>query len=218
MFRKTLFILFAIGLVTSLVLHAQGTVEIKKGKVYVSGENPGIRLLMKEGAPPSTDVSFWRVIYSPVGMGHVCYVTSDITGNGPSSDDVRVALTDNNALADYLSKDIMSVFNKAHVENPFTKSRATFQKSGDTAKEWKETVKGDKYTVELIWKDFYTPFLIDMPVGGQFMYGIASMFIPARSADVVINGKRAAGTPFPEPMGTMQSSSAFLAFSETWVK
>jgi hypothetical protein len=57
-----------------------------------------------------------------------------------------------------------------------------------------------------------------MPVGGQFTYGITSMFIPARSADLVINGKKAAGTPFPEPMGSMPSSSAFLAFSETWVK
>ena len=217
-FRKTLFVVLAIGFVTSLVLQAQGGIEIKKGEVYVSGENPGIRLLMKEGADPSTEVSFWRVIYSPAGIGHVCYVTSDITGDGPSSDDVRVALTDNDALADYLSKDIMSVFNKVYVENPFPKSRATFQKSGDTRKEWKETIKSDKYTVELLWRDFYTPFLIDVPVGGQFLYGITSMFIPARSADVVINGRKAAGTPFPEPMGAMQSSSAFLAFSETWVK
>ena len=165
MFRKTLFVVLAIGFVTSLVLQAQGGIEIKKGEVYVSGENPGIRLLMKEGADPSTEVSFWRVIYSPAGIGHVCYVTSDITGDGPSSDDVRVALTDNDALADYLSKDIMSVFNKVYVENPFPKSRATFQKSGDTRKEWKETIKSDKYTVELLWRDFYTPFLIDVTGG-----------------------------------------------------
>ena len=217
MLRKTLFILFAVGFATSLVLQAQG-IEIKKGTVYVSGENPGIRLMMKAGAAPTTDVSFWRVIYSPVGMGHVCYVTSDITGNGPSSDDVRVALTDNDALADYISKDIMSVFNMEHVDNPFTKARATFQKSGNTSMEWKETIKGDKYTVELVWRDFYTTFLIDIPVGGQFKYGITSMFMPAKSADVVINGKKAAGMPFPEPMGAMPSSSAFLAFSETWVK
>ena len=218
MLRKTLFILFAIGLATSFVLQAQSAGDIKTGKVYVSGENPGIRLLMKEGAAPSTDVSFWRIIYSPVGMGHVCYITSDITGNGPSSDDVRVALTDNDALADYLSKEIMSAFSKAHVENPFTKYRATFQKSGDTLKEWKETIKSDTYAVELIWRDFYTPFQLDVPVGGRIAYGITSMFIPARSADVVINGTKAAGTPFPQPRGPMQSSTAFLAFSETWVK
>lgn len=217
MLRNTLFILFAVGFTTSLVLQAQG-IEIKKGTVAVSGENPGIRLMMKEGAPAATDVSFWRVVYSPVGMGHVAFVTSDLTGNGPSSDDVRVALADNNALVDYIGRDIMSVFNKAHIEKPFTIVKATFQKSGNTSKEWKETIKGGTYTVELIWRDFYTPFLIDMPVGGQFTYGITSMFIPARSADVVINGKKAAGTPFPEPMGAMPSSSAFLAFSETWVK
>ena len=217
MLRKSLFTLFAIGFATSLALQAQD-IQIKGGAVAVSGENPGIRLMMKEGAPAATDVSFWRVIYSPAGMGHVAYVKSDLTGNGPSSDDVRVALTDNNALADYISNDIMVVFNREHVERPFPKARATFQKSGDTSKEWKETVKGDQYTVELTWRDFYTPFLIDIPVGGQFKYGINSMFIPAKSADVVINGKKVAGTPFPEKMGSMPSSSAFLAFSETWVK
>jgi hypothetical protein len=49
-------------------------------------------------------------------------------------------------------------------------------------------------------------------------YGIASLFIPARAADVIINGKKAAGRPFPTRRGRMENSTAFLAFSETWVR
>ena len=201
------------------VVLAQETGGIKEGKVYVSGENPVIRLSMKEGAAPVTNVSFWRVIYSPAGIGHVCYVTSDPTGNGESPDDIRLAFTDNDALLDYLSKQIMSAFDKVYVERPFPAVRARFQKSGDTLKEWKETIKSDKYTIELLWKDFYEPFLLDTPAGGsRNPYGITSLFIPAKQAEVVINGKKVVGQPWPQMRGTHQNSTAFLAFSETWVK
>jgi hypothetical protein len=65
---------------------------VKLGKVYVTGENPVIRLLDKEGGTPLTFASYWRIVWSPVGPGHVCYVT---TGDGKSSADLRIALTDN---------------------------------------------------------------------------------------------------------------------------
>ena len=192
---------------------------VKYGKVYISGENPVIRLSLKEGEPPLTDVSFWRVIYSPAGMGHVLYIRSDVTGDGKSSDDLRIAFTDNEKLLDYVNKQIMSAFNKAYVEDPYPMQKASFTKGGDTLKEWRETVKSDRYTIELAWRDFYQPFLLDTPVGGpRNPYGITSFFIPAKTADVTINGRKAAGHPLPTMRGKMQNSSAFLAFSETWVK
>jgi hypothetical protein len=60
---------------------------------------------------------------------------------------------------------------------------------------------------------------LDIPVsGGRNPFGITSLFIPAKSADVIINGKKAAGNVYPQKRGPAQSSSAFLAFSESWVK
>jgi len=192
---------------------------VKYGKVYISGENPVIRLSLKEGDPAATEVSFWRVIYSPAGMGHVLYIKSDIAGDGKTADDIRTAFTDNEKLLDYLSKQIMSAFNKVYVEDPFPVQKATFTKSGDTLTAWKETIRSDKYTIELAWKDFYEPFQLDTPAGGaRNPYGITSFFIPAKAAEVIINGKKAAGRPFPTMRGKMQNSTAFLAFSETWVK
>lgn len=216
--RVGLLALAGLLLMTPLAL-AQSTGDVKEGKVYISGENPVIRLSLKEGDGPATNVSFWRVIYSPVGMGHACYVTSDLTGDGPSSDDVRIALTDNDALLDYLDTQIMSAFDKAYVENPFPRQKARFERTGDTLREWREIITSDQYKVELVWKDFYAPFLLDTPVGSaRLPYGIASMFLPAKSAEVGINGTKAAGQAFPQMRGTHQSSTAFLAFSETWVK
>jgi hypothetical protein len=198
---------------------AQTPSDVKDGRVAVIGENPGIRLVMKEGAPPSTSVSFWRVIQSPAGAGHVCFVTSDVKGDGPTPDDIRLAFADNEKLAEYVATQLMTAFDKAYGEKPFPVRRARFERSGDTATAWKESIKADDYAIDLVWHDFYEPFAIESRVGAPHNpYTILSTFIPAKSADVIINGTRVAGTATPRMRGSRQSSSAFLAFAETWLK
>jgi hypothetical protein len=217
MHRTTLVFIIAIGLCAPGL--AQTPSDVKDGKVAVVGENPGIRLVTKEGAPPSTSVSFWRVLQSPAGAGHVCFLTSDITGDGPTPDDVRVAFADNEKLAEYVALQLMTAFDKAYGEKPFPVKTARFERSGDTATAWKETIRSAGTTVELVWRDFYEPFVIESRAGVPHNpYTILSTFIPARAADVIINGTRAAGNPTPRMRGTRQSSSAFLAFAETWLK
>jgi hypothetical protein len=220
-----------IGLCTALLLNvtylgraqSSGVQDgVKLGKVYVTGENPGIRLLDKEGGQILTAVSYWRIVWSPSGPGHVCYVT---TGDGKSGD-LRIAFVDNRKLYDFLTQQIMMVLDKSIPQRPFTVLQAkfddpgqgTFSDSGDM-KERKVTLKSDRYAVELVWRDFYSPFQLDTPVGGgQNPFGVTSLFIPAKSADVIINGKKSAGNVYPQRRGPAQSSSAFLAFSESWVK
>jgi hypothetical protein len=198
---------------------AQAPSDVKDGKVAVIGENPGIRLSTKEGAPPSTAVSFWRVFQSPAGVGHVCFVTSDVAGDGPTPDDVRLAFTDNEKLAEYVATQLMTAFDKAYGEKPFPVRRARFARSGDTATAWTETLDAEGYKIEMTWRDFYEPFAIESRAGVPHNpYTILSTFIPAKAAEVVINGKRAAGTATPRMRGSRQSSSAFLAFAETWLK
>lgn len=126
-----------IGIATSMLLvvpalalaQAAGGVQnsVKIGKVFVSGENPVIRLLDKPDGTPLAVASFWRIIWSPVGAGHVCYVT---TGDGKSSGDLRVALVDNQKLFDYLTNDILGTYDKSYQERPFKTIQATFSKSG----------------------------------------------------------------------------------------
>lgn len=217
MFRITLLAAAAAAIATSA--WAQAPSDVKGGTVAVIGENPGIRLSQKEGAPPSTSVSFWRVFQSPAGAGHVCFVTSDIAGDGPTADDVRLAFADNEKLAQYVARQLMTAFDKAYGEQPFPVRIARFERSGDTATAWKESIKADGYAIELVWRDFYEPFAIESRAGVPHNpYTILSTFIPARAADVIINGRRAAGSPTPRMRGARQSSSAFLAFAETWLK
>src|ERR1051326_7960678 len=197
---------------------------IKLGKVYVTGENPVIRLLDKEDGQILTNASYWRIVWSPAGPGHVAYVT---TGDGKASGDLRMAFTDNRKLYDFLTREIMSVLDKTIPQRPFTvveakfddQGQGTFSDSGDTMKERKVSLKSTQYKVDLVWRDFYSPFQLDTPVGGaQNPFGVTSLFIPAKSADVMINGKKMAGNVYPQKRGPAQSSSAFLAFSESWIK
>jgi hypothetical protein len=198
---------------------AQTPSDVKDGRVAVIGENPGIRLATKEGAPPSTSVSFWRVFQSPAGTGHVCFVTSDIAGDGPTPDDIRLAFTDNEKLAEYVALQLMTAFDKAYGERPFPVRRARFERSGDTATAWTESLTADGYRIDLVWRDLIEPFTIESRAGVPHNpYTILSTFVPARSADVIINGKKAAGQATPRMRGPRQSSSAFLAFAETWLK
>jgi len=48
--------------------------------------------------------------------------------------------------------------------------------------------------------------------------GVFSTFFPARGAQVELNGRFAGGQIWAEKRGDRESSSACLAWSETWVK
>src|SRR5579863_1830626 len=79
---------------------------VKVGKVYVTGENPGIRLLDKAGGVALTEVSYWRIAWSPTGPGRIAYIT---TGDGKSPSDLRIALVTNRKLYYFLTKEIMGI-------------------------------------------------------------------------------------------------------------
>lgn len=189
---------------------------VKLGKVFISGENPVIRLLDRPDGTAQVVASFWRIVWSPAGPGHVCYVT---TGDGSSRDHLRIALVDNRKLYDYLTNEILGTFDPSYRDRPFEVIQATFGSSGDALAEWKETCTSERYKVELVWRDFHPPFQLDTPTGGaRNPFGVTSLFIPARSADVRVNGAKLPGNVYPQMRGPAQSSSAFLAFSESWIK
>ena len=113
----------------SLAMAQAGGVQdgVKLGKVFVSGENPGIRLLDKENGTVLAAASFWRIIWSPVGPGHVCYLT---TGDGKSPNDLRVALVDNQKLYEFLTSQILGTFNQSYVERPVHRSSSDVHEIG----------------------------------------------------------------------------------------
>jgi hypothetical protein len=189
---------------------APTAVPPRAGQVYLSGENPVVFLFDRPGGATETFVSFWRVHWSPVGPGHVCYVTSGREGT-PGA--VRLALYDNPRLLAYLTNDVLGSYNRPYVERPFTAvGGATFASGGDGTSERRESCRAPGHAIELSWSALGPAGLVDILAGSrpQNPFGITYLRIPAGRASVTIDGRAARGVSVPH--------ESFLAFGETWIK
>ena len=71
----------------------------------------------------------------------------------------------------------------------------------------------------MTWHDGMEPFVVNAPPGFDGRpIGVFTTFFPARCAQLSMNGRFAEGAPWAETRGDRPSSSAVLAWSETWVK
>ena len=181
-------------------------------QVRLTGENSYMRLHTTENGPLTTRCSHWRVLLSPTGSGHVLFVRSDVTA------DERRIYADNIALARWLQQEILS--SGEFSDQAIAVMHAVFSKAGDTRFFWRETVETEVEKLSLTWYDFVEPFVISVPIGSVAgrPLGWSSVFVPARRAQLTLNGRVATGRPFPEPRGDRMSSTAGLALSETWVR
>ena len=177
-------------------------------KILVAGENPAITLRDKEGGAALTSVNFWRVHWSPVGSGAVCFVT--VTGQGGG--DLRVAVHDNPKVLDYVTKELMSSLMADFNTPPYTPVRGTIAQSGDTVNERRETCTSDTHNIELVWRGFSEPTWVDIKLGANVL--MTFTMVMASGADVIINGKKAPGGVFRGGPGSFPPS--FLALNETW--
>src|ERR1041385_8659298 len=94
-------------------------------RVVLTGENPFIRLSETDGAVFSTNVSFWRIITSGGGPGHVLYIKSELT-----EDRWRI-FSDNIAMARWLQGTVQGMLNPDLKDTTIPVSEAVFSKSGD---------------------------------------------------------------------------------------
>jgi hypothetical protein len=188
--------------------------ETDPNNVRLTGENSFIRLHREPDGPQLTRVSHWRILYSPGGPGHVLFIQSDVTDHA-----VRI-YTDNIAMTRWLQDEIESLLYPAFADQSLPAIEAAFSKTGDQWSCWTEIVESDDDRVALTWYDFGEPFMLTVAAGSVSgrPHGVYSCFIPARRAQVTLNGKVAAGRPFPQTRGDKESSTACLAWSETWVR
>ena len=186
---------------------------IKQSEVRVTGENSFIRLVQEEGGPQTTRVSHWRVLYSPGGDGHVLFIKSDLIDN-----EIRV-YADNIALARWLQDEIESMLFPEFSDQSIPVIEAEFTKSGDGRSFWTERVESDDDIISLSWYDFIEPFMLVNPPGtGGRPLGVYSCFIPALNAQITINGDVVDGDVVKEMRNDRPTSTACLAWSETWVR
>ena len=183
-------------------------------EVRLTGENSFIRLAHEEKGPETTKASHWRILYSPAGRGHALFLTSELT------DDEVCVYSDNIALARWLQEEIESLLNPAFADQDIPVVDAMFSKSGNGRFFWTETVDSLEGTIALTWYDFGEPYVLHAAPGSLpgIPLGVYSCLTPAARAQVSVDDSVAAGRPFPEKTGDASSSTACLAWSETWVR
>ena len=186
---------------------------VDPNEVLLTGENSFIRLSPDGGKTQSDRFSHWRILWCPAGAGHVLFAQSQLTDN-------RVKIwSDNVAVARWLQRAIESILFPAFADVATPVQAARFARDGGPWSTATETVTAADTQLTLSWYDCIESFVLNAPPGfNNRPIGVFSTFFPARSAQVELNGRVASGLPWPETRGDRQSSSACLAWSETWVK
>ena len=180
----------------------------------LTGENPFIRLSATDGAPVSTNASFWRIILCPAGPGHVLYVKSELT-----SDRWRI-YSDNIAMARWLQLTVQGMLNEELKDQSIPVIEAEFSKSGDPRYFWTERVSSWDEEISLTWHNIGEPLLIHTQPNADPArpYGVCTLLIPALGARLTVNGAQAVGQAWPREREGRPFSTCALAFSESWTE
>ena len=180
--------------------------------VIVTGENPFIRLSPTDSDDYTTNASFWRIIFSPAGPGHVLYLKSELTDNRWS------IYADNIAMARWLQRTVQGMLNSELADTSLPVSDAQFSRSGDPRYFWTERAVARGEEISLTWYDIGEPLLIHTQpnaVPGR-RYGVCTVLLPALGARLTRNGIAASGRPWRREREGRPFSTCALAFSESW--
>jgi hypothetical protein len=183
-------------------------------RVILTGENPFIRLSAADDGPLTTDASFWRILFSPGGPGHVLYLKSELT------DDRWRIYADNIAMARWLQSTVQGMLNPETADTAIPVIDADFSKYGDARDFWTERVVSSEDEVLLTWHDIGDPLLIHTQPHNppERRYGVCTVLIPALGARLTLNGDQAQGQPWPREREGRPFSTCALAFSESWTE
>ncbi len=194
------------------------------GTVDWSGENPGMYLRETADGPFVTLVSFFRVVVSPYGRGHALVLLESPMLDVSVPEALNVCVTDNEPLARWLAKEFVASFGSFRGMRGLESMRYVpltgVQASGDQRSSYMEWIKGDGVEASLSWEELGEPFMVLLPkdksaTGRHELY---SLFVDAARVTATVNGRALRGRPFPRDFAGRRSSTAFLAFSETWVR
>ena len=186
--------------------------SIDSHRVILTGENPFIRLSESEGGPLGTNASFWRILFSPAGPGHVLYMKSELT------EDRWHIWSDNIAMTRWLQATVQGMLNQDLSDATIPVSEARFSRQVDARDAWTERFEAYGETIDLSWYQMGEPLLVHTQPGPPPArpFGVCTVLIPALGARVTRNGVAARGRPFPTQRDGRPFSTSALAFSESW--
>lgn len=197
---------------------------IHPGQVDWTGDNPGIYLKDHQDGPWTSLATFFRIFYSPHGMGHGLLLLADPGEEKSLPDAHNFCITDNEDLARFLVADFFSNFASFKVSPginaisylPLTENR----REGDTRSEYSEVVCSAEFEVRMTWKDLGVPYAVDMPAanGPTKIHEMYSLFLDSGDASIEVNGRTLNGRVVERDFAGTRKSTAFLAFSESWMR
>ena len=128
--------------------------------------------------------------------------------------------SDNIALARWLQSEIESFLYPPFADPSIPVTEATFEKWGENQAYWTESITSEDDSIRLTWYDFAEPFMLTVAAGSVEgrPHGVYSCFIPARQAQLTLNGNVAAGQVFRQDRDGKECTTACIAWSETWVR
>ncbi|MFP6732677.1 MAG: hypothetical protein VB959_02410 [Rhodospirillales bacterium] len=196
---------------------------IHPGVVAWTGENPGIYLKDEQDGPWTGLMTFFRITWSEHGRGHGVLLLDDPNVEQSLPEVANFCITDNEPLARYLVDEFFSKFASFKV-SPGLKAiqylpLTEVYREGDTRAEYTEVVKSADQEVRMTWKGLGKPYAVDMPPekGPTKAHEMYSLFLDASDALVTVNGRRLKGKVVERDFANTKKTTAFLAFSESWM-
>ncbi len=196
---------------------------IHPGVVAWTGENPGIYLKDEQDGPWTGLMTFFRITWSEHGRGHGVLLLDDPNVEQSLPEVANFCITDNEPLARYLVDEFFSNFASFKV-SPGLKAiqylpLTEVYREGDTRRTYTEVVKSADQEVRMTWKGLGKPYAVDMPPekGPTKAHEMYSLFLDASDALVTVNGHPLKGKVVERDFANTKKSTAFLAFSESWM-
>lgn len=192
------------------------------GTVVWSGDNPGIYLKDEQGAWQALAVYF-RVVASPHGSGTGMVVLGEPASAAGWPACRNLCLHTNQPLMRWLVKDFVAHFasfrGMAGLQSMSYLAAESCTTAGDGRTFHEETLTGAGVTASLRWDGLATPFAADVPpaLSATGEHRMLSVFVEAKSGSIRVNGTPLAGRVIERDFLTRRMSTAFLAFSETWI-
>src|SRR5215467_2243721 len=185
---------------------------VDTNRLILTGENSVIRLTNSDSDNFTTNATFWRLLSSEGGPGHVLYLKSELT-------DGRWRIySDNIHMTRWLQSTVLGAINTELRDLNIAVTDAEFSKSGDVRDFWTERLDARDEQILMTWYRMGEPFLVHTQpnsVPGR-PYGMCTVLIPAAGARLTRNGIEAEGQPWPREREGRPSSTCVLGLCESW--
>lgn len=183
--------------------------------VLLCGENPGVTLY-GPGGERAAVASYWNCTYSAYGAGQALVIWLAEPRHAAQCG----VYTDNAPLARMLVDTLTRHFPEFQgiPVGDLPHFPAQLQRESDGRDRYTAHCSSPQATIQVAWSGVLDQKLLRWPgfPAGAAAYDLTTVICPCREATIAIGGERAEGVVRVGEQGGWPSSSAFLAFAETW--